>query len=197
MCGIMAAEYRAMSVSAVDRCITNRHLVIQGDAGYVTEDAGSNRGEKEEIFLFMQGDEGIFFFFGEAYIYTYIIYVIIYIYTLNKQGLGRKAIRGEIWYVCHFFATKMSNNWNWDKLYICGDMNNMKLSMLRIGCGLAPLWTRRSEGSRQEKNQTFQRGVSKRITPLEIELCHWTTAVNWHFAANMAGMKMKICAHSI
>ena len=81
MCGIMAAEYRAMSVSAVDRCITNRHLVIQGDAGYVVS-MPETTGEKKKRFIqFMQGDEkGSSFFLGEAYMYNYIIYVIIYIY---------------------------------------------------------------------------------------------------------------------
>ena len=32
LCGVVAAEFRATAVSCIDRCITNRHLVIQGDA---------------------------------------------------------------------------------------------------------------------------------------------------------------------
>ena len=33
LCGILAAQYEASAVAAIDRHITNRHLVIEGDAG--------------------------------------------------------------------------------------------------------------------------------------------------------------------
>ena len=131
-----------------------------------------------------------------------IIYVIIYIYIFIEQtresweGLGCKAI-GVRYDMFVTFATKMSNNWNWDKIYMWRHEQYEVIYAQNWMWRHAPLWTRRSEGSRQKKDQTFQRGVSKRITPLEIALCHWTTAVNWHFAANMAGMEVKICAYSI
>lgn len=32
MCGIVAAQHHATAVLALDRRITNRHLVLQGDA---------------------------------------------------------------------------------------------------------------------------------------------------------------------
>ena len=76
MCGIMAAEYRAMSVSAVDRSITNRHLVIQGDAGYGYVDADKTkqwgRGRRRDL---CREDEVIFFLFwvGDYILYRYSI----------------------------------------------------------------------------------------------------------------------------
>lgn len=33
LCGILAAQYEASAIAAIDRRITNRHLVIEGDAG--------------------------------------------------------------------------------------------------------------------------------------------------------------------
>ena len=117
MCGIMAAEYRAMSVSAVDRCITNRHLVIQGDAGYVVS-MPETTGEKKKRFIqFMQGDEKG----GSIHIQLYnlcdYIYIDIEQTRESWEGLGYKAtgVRYDMFVT---FATKMSNNWNWDKLYM-------------------------------------------------------------------------------
>jgi len=69
MCGIMAAEYRAMSVSAVDRCITNRHLVIQGDAGYVVS-MPETTGEKKKRFFFLCREmKGSSFFWGKHFLF--------------------------------------------------------------------------------------------------------------------------------
>ena len=41
LCGVVAAEFRATAVSCIDRCITNRHLVIQGDAQNAAKNTGT------------------------------------------------------------------------------------------------------------------------------------------------------------
>ncbi|CAK8997185.1 13 kDa deflagellation-inducible protein [Durusdinium trenchii] len=45
MCGMIAAQYQASAIASIDRRITNRHLVIEGDAAFVVSPDHSPQNE--------------------------------------------------------------------------------------------------------------------------------------------------------